>query len=151
MCRRRTGAASKSSQTAFLFGKAPKSRSTRRLSAQPGVTAAPALELTVSPAPELQRARRCKLVVFGVELGGRISRSTLTFLRLLGRAKACQRARCGGSASACAAMDGPRLVSRGARARVLVAGAARGRVARRPPGWRGGPVGRPFGGRGAAA
>ena len=46
-------------------------------------------------------------------------------------------------------MDSPRLVSSAARARVLVAGAARGRIARRP-GWQGGPVGRPFGGRGAA-
>ena len=90
------------------------------------------------------------LGTFGVELGERISRSMLTFLRLLEKARARQRGGlvcCGSSASPCAAMDNPRLVSSAARA--LVAG-ARGRVARRPPGWRGGPVGRPFGGRGAA-
>ena len=42
--------------------------------------------------PELRQARRCQLVVFGVEVGWRVSRGTLTFLRLLARARACQRA-----------------------------------------------------------
>ena len=72
------------------------------------------------------------LGTFGVELGEHISRSMLTFLRLLGRARARQLGGlvcCGSSASPCAAMDNPRLVSSAARA--LVAG-ARGRVARRP-------------------
>ena len=41
--------------------------------------------------PELRQARRCRLVVFGVEVGGRVSRS-MTFLRLLARARARQRA-----------------------------------------------------------
>ena len=102
---------------------------------EPGLVLAQALDRKHRTYPELQRARRCKLVVFGVE-----RRSTLTFLR----ATAGALVRCGGSASACAAIDSPRLVSSAARARVF-AGAARGRVARRPPGWRGGPVGRPFG------
>ena len=59
---------------------------------EPGLALAQALDRKHRTYPELQRARRCKLVVFGVELGGRISRSTLTFLRLLGRARARQRA-----------------------------------------------------------
>ena len=39
------------------------------------------------PRPELRQARRCRLVVFGVEVGGRVSRGTLTFLQLLARAR----------------------------------------------------------------
>ena len=40
----------------------------------------------------LQQARRCHLVVFGVEVSGRVSRGALTFLRLLARATVRQRA-----------------------------------------------------------
>ena len=121
---------------------------------EPGLALAQALDRRHRTYPELQRARRCKLVVFGVELGGRISRSTLTFLRLLGRARARQRA------PWCVAGAQQALVRRWTVLASLAAlrahacsmlGAARGRVARRPPGWRGGLVGRPFGGRGSAA
>ena len=38
--------------------------------------------------PELERARRCRLVVFGVEVGGRWSREAAQFDRLLARARA---------------------------------------------------------------
>ena len=48
---------------------------------EPGLALARALNRKHRTYPKLQRARRCKLVVFGVELGGRINRSTLTFLR----------------------------------------------------------------------
>ena len=43
--------------------------------------------------PALLQALRCRLVVFCVEVGGRVSCGTLTFLRLLARARARQRAR----------------------------------------------------------
>eukprot|EP00439_Symbiodinium_sp_Y106_P029793 s6628_g3.t1 len=38
--------------------------------------------------PELLRARRCRLVVFGIETGGRWSEEAATFLRLLAQARA---------------------------------------------------------------
>ena len=38
--------------------------------------------------PELERARRCRLVVFGVEVGGRWSREATQFVRLMARARA---------------------------------------------------------------
>ena len=38
--------------------------------------------------PELEGARRCRLVVFGVEIGGRWSREAAQFVRLLARARA---------------------------------------------------------------
>ena len=38
--------------------------------------------------PEFKRARRCRLVVFGVEVGGRWSREAAQFVRLLARARA---------------------------------------------------------------
>ena len=59
---------------------------------EPGLALARVLNRKHRTYPELQRARRCQLVVFGVKLRGRINRSTLTFRRLLGRAKARQRA-----------------------------------------------------------
>ena len=37
--------------------------------------------------PKLERARRCRLVVFGVEVGGRGSREAVRFVRLLARAQ----------------------------------------------------------------
>ena len=77
------------------------------LSAHPIVMAAPGLALEQAVArkhrtyPALQWARRCKLVVFGVELGGR-SPGGLTLLRLLARARARQRApRCAQKALTC--------------------------------------------------
>ena len=38
--------------------------------------------------PELTRARRCRLVVIGIELGGRFGAEAATFLRLLARQRA---------------------------------------------------------------
>ena len=40
--------------------------------------------------PELLRDRRCRLVVFGIEVGGRWSEEAATFLRLLAHTKARQ-------------------------------------------------------------
>ena len=40
--------------------------------------------------PELLRDRRCRLVVFGIEVGGRWSDEAATFLRLLAHSKARQ-------------------------------------------------------------
>ena len=40
--------------------------------------------------PELLRDRRCRLVVFGIEIGGRRSDEAATFLRLLAHTKARQ-------------------------------------------------------------
>ena len=59
---------------------------------EPGLALAQVLDRKHRTYSELQRAGRCKLAVFGVELGARSSRSTLTFFRLLGRASARQRA-----------------------------------------------------------
>ena len=59
---------------------------------QPGLALDQAVDRKHRAYPELREARRCRLVVFGVEVGGRVSRSTLTFLRLLARARARQRA-----------------------------------------------------------
>ena len=59
---------------------------------EPGLALRQAVDRKLRAYPELRCARRCKLVVFGVELGGRFSQSTLTFLRLLARARARQRA-----------------------------------------------------------
>ena len=38
--------------------------------------------------PELTRARRCRLVVIGIEVGGRLGDEAATFLRLLARQRA---------------------------------------------------------------
>ena len=64
----------------------------RRADHQPGLALDQAVDRKHRAYPELRQARRCRLVVFGVEVGGRVSRSTLTFLRLLARARARQRA-----------------------------------------------------------
>ena len=40
--------------------------------------------------PELERARRCRLVVFGLEVGGRWAPEAATFIRLLARARAAE-------------------------------------------------------------
>ena len=40
--------------------------------------------------PELERARRCHLVVFGLEVGGRWAPEAATFIRLLARARAAE-------------------------------------------------------------
>ena len=56
---------------------------------EPGLALRQATDRKLRAYPELRCARRCKLVVFGVELGGRFSQSTLTFLRLLARAPWC--------------------------------------------------------------
>ena len=63
-----------------------------RADQQPGLALAQAVDRKGRTYPELRQARRCRLVVFGVEVGGRISRTTLTFLRLLAKARARQRA-----------------------------------------------------------
>ena len=62
---------------------------------QAGADARPALALDQAAQrkrrhtyPELERARRCRLVVFGVEVGGRWSREAAQFVRLLARARA---------------------------------------------------------------
>ena len=59
---------------------------------QPGLALDQAVDRKHRAYPELRQARRCRLVVFGMEVGGRVSRGTLTFLRLLARARARQRA-----------------------------------------------------------
>ena len=59
---------------------------------EPGLALNQAVDRKHRTYPEFQQARRCRLVVVGVEVGGRISRPTLTFLRLLARARARQRA-----------------------------------------------------------
>ena len=60
--------------------------------AQPGVALARAAHAPAHHAwhtyPELLRARRCRLVVFGMETGGRWSEEAATFLRLLAQARA---------------------------------------------------------------
>ena len=38
--------------------------------------------------PEIDRSRRCRLVVFGLEVGGRWAEEAATFVRLLARARA---------------------------------------------------------------
>ena len=38
--------------------------------------------------PELSTARRCRLVVFGIEVGGRLAPQAASFVRLLARARA---------------------------------------------------------------
>ena len=38
--------------------------------------------------PELSRSRRCRLVVFGVEVGGRWATEAASFLRMLARVRA---------------------------------------------------------------
>ena len=57
--------------------------------AQPGVALARAAQRKRRHTyPELLRARRCRLVVFGIETGGRWSEEAATFLRLLAQARA---------------------------------------------------------------
>ena len=57
--------------------------------AQPGVALARAAHRKRRHTyPELLRARRCRLVVFGIETGGRWSEEATTFLRLLAQARA---------------------------------------------------------------
>ena len=57
--------------------------------AQPGVSLAGAAQRKRRhTCPELLRARRCRLVVFGLETGGRWSQEAVTFLRLLAQARA---------------------------------------------------------------
>ncbi|OLP76330.1 132 kDa protein [Symbiodinium microadriaticum] len=57
--------------------------------AQPGVSLARAAQRKRRHTyPELLRARRCRLVVFGLETGGRWSEEAATFLRLLAQARA---------------------------------------------------------------
>ena len=57
--------------------------------AQPGVSLARAAQRKRRHTyPELLRARRCRLVVFGLETGGRWSQEAATFLRLLAQARA---------------------------------------------------------------
>ena len=63
-----------------------------RADREPGLALNQAVDRKHRTYPEFQQARRCRLVVVGVEVGGRISRPTLTFLRLLARARARQRA-----------------------------------------------------------
>ena len=63
-----------------------------RADQQPGLALAQAVDRKGRTYPELRQARRCRLVVFGVEVGERIRRTTLTFLRLLAEARARQRA-----------------------------------------------------------
>ena len=63
-----------------------------RADREPGLALNQAVDRKRRTYPEFQQARRCRLVVVGVEVGGRISRPTLTFLRLLARARARQRA-----------------------------------------------------------
>ena len=55
---------------------------------EPGLALRQAVDRKPRAYPELLCARRCKLVAFGVELGGRFSLSTLTFLRLFARQRA---------------------------------------------------------------
>ena len=62
---------------------------------RPGADARPATALSHAAQrkrrqtyPELDRARRCRLVVFGVEVGGRWSEEAATFVRLLAKARA---------------------------------------------------------------
>ena len=43
---------------------------------QPGLALDQAVDRKHRAYPELRQARRCRLVVFGVEVGGRVSRST---------------------------------------------------------------------------
>ena len=63
-------------------------------SAQPGAADEDGVQLAVARArkerayPELLEARRCRLVVLGLEVGGRWSEEALTFVRLLARTKA---------------------------------------------------------------
>ena len=60
-----------------------------RLSRRPGVALARAAQRKRRHTyPELLRARRCRLVVFGIETGGRWSEEAATFLRLLAQARA---------------------------------------------------------------
>ena len=86
--------------------------------------AAQALDQKHRTYPELRRARRCKLVVFGVAWGTNQPQhaDVPTFPWEGNGAPAGALARGGGSAGACAAMDSPRRpVSSAARACVLVA------------------------------
>ena len=76
----------------FLFGVVPSSQLTRRLclpwtrQGKPAATnARKAKERTY---PELLRSARCRLVVLGIELGGRWSTEAAQFIRLLARSRA---------------------------------------------------------------
>ena len=76
----------------FIFGAVPSSQLTRRLclpwtrQGKPAATnARKAKERTY---PELLRSARCRLVVLGIELGGRWSTEAAQFIRLLARSRA---------------------------------------------------------------
>ena len=59
--------------------------------AHPGIVVAQATRRKQRQAyPELGRARRCRLVVFGLEVGGRWAPEAATFIRLLARARAAE-------------------------------------------------------------
>ena len=55
---------------------------------RPGRALANAAQRKRRTYPELVRARRCRLVVFGMEVGGRWGDEAVSFLRLLARARA---------------------------------------------------------------
>ena len=62
-------------------------------SAEPPISLEPPSCSRVSPKrrqtyPELDHCRRCRLVVFGLEVGGRWAEEAATFIRLLARARA---------------------------------------------------------------
>ena len=98
----------RSSQTACRYGEGPKSRSTRRWSAPSSATGVrdpgpmrgqrwhfqQAKTRKLRRYPELQPGGhgRCRLVVFGLEVGGRFDSQALALLRRLARARARDRA-----------------------------------------------------------
>ena len=94
MCRAQTTAASKLSPMGSRSGTVPNGPWMPPSSAQSREQARCRLGLTPGQAkrrqtyPELVRARRCRLVVAGVEVGGRFSTEAATWLRLLARHRA---------------------------------------------------------------